>query len=122
MENVDDVMIDHETEEWKNFVEALYEWYKDKPFSIAQLQKLLTDEEKSGGDEGLILHTLPDELSDAFHGKKNFSRVCGSAFRYNCDKNLGGGHKIVKAGLSRHAIQWKISDTKPQSTFDEVKN
>jgi len=90
--------------EWEAFLQTWWEELNaDKPTTVAELAKVIADNET-------LRAALPGDLAEAFDKSAGgFSRKLGTALAKRAGTRYGDdGVHIVKAGEFRRAVRWKL--------------
>jgi hypothetical protein len=100
---------DSETEEWTGFLETWQSQLGDKSLTAKALAEewILKD--------GEFKTALPADLATALdNGTANFSRALGNALKKIAGRRHGErGLYVHKHGTYRHAVKWKVSESRP---------
>jgi len=102
---------DADTSQWESFFEKWHEIWGDRGVTVAELARTMQESndstQKTFGDNSL-LDVLPDDLADAWSGKKNFSRVMGKALARMNGRVFTNGLTLVKGAIEHQAVTWKV--------------
>jgi hypothetical protein len=108
--------MDSGTNEWVGFLDVWYKIWNTRPITTSELVSHIDRETNSGhhefSEEERMYDTLPEQILTAKAKGKDFSRSIGKALTKVNGRVFPNGLKIVKCGEYKHAIQWKIDDTK----------
>jgi hypothetical protein len=101
--------------QWDAFIEKMYQIWKGRPVTVADIQLHMHYEGDSlnvayGSDR--LVDALPDTLSDAWNGKKNFARVLGRALSRMNGRVFANDLVLVKGKRDRSVATWQIGRKK----------
>jgi len=101
---------DIDTPQWEAFLKAWSNIWGDSPVTAAAVTARL----EHNND---LVEALPDYLAEAYlERQKSFVRVLGRALSSKKDMRYPSGLSIIKGRLENRAVQWKVVDTKKEST------
>jgi hypothetical protein len=104
-------MSDTDGPQWDAFIEKIYQIWKGRPVTVADIQLHMHHEGDAlnvayGSDR--LVDALPDALSDAWLGKKNFARVLGRALSRMNGRVFTNELGLVKGKQDHSVATWQV--------------
>jgi hypothetical protein len=112
------------TSQWREFINALYKNYGDKPFTVKDIITQLDTDTDDGGRKNpqnqKLYQSLPDELADAHDRKGKLNTILGQNLNKYKRRNFGDDIWLVKltTKASGNKTQFKIEQIEKQGTLN----
>jgi len=104
-------MSDTDGPQWDAFIEKMYQIWKGQAVTVAEIQLHMHHEGDSinvAYNSDRLVDALPDALSDAWNGKKNFGVVLGRTLSRMNGRVFANELILLKGKHKDHVITWQI--------------